>query len=772
MSETTAPVLTPRGIVAAHLPAVVAYALLTLVQLWPMVVAIDRVVPSDLGDPLLSTWTLWWNAREVPFSAGWWDGLAFFPAAGTLALSDHRVGLGLIATPILWLGGSPVLAYNVTFAATYLLSALAAYALAFTLTGNRAASFVGGLAFGFHPFRAEHLPHLELLAAYWLPIILLALHRWADSPRRRWPVLLAVALTMQALTCGYYFVYFAPLLGLWLLWFTPRGLPVRRYTTLAAALIVPLLLIAPVLAEYRHVHQRMGLARSITEIEQLSADAIGLLTAPEPLAFWNAPDSWRGPEGSLFPGLTAVLLVGIAVVLSRRDPAPSSSRVWIVGRRVLLAGVVVGLAAAALPIVRGPSALEFAGLRISVSNSYKPFSTATVLFIAWLLTSARLRQAWRQRTAFPFYVLATLAMWLFAFGPTARLLGERVLYKPPYSWLMVLPGFRDGFRAPARFAMLAAVTLSIAAAIAFWHLVQRRGWTAQAAAFAIIVAGIVVDSWIAPFRVVAAPAPLTMPSAVPADAVVLQLPVGVFEDAETMYRSMTHHRRLLNGMSGYEPPHYPILRLSLEEGRTEALSVFAGHADLAIFVPRDEAGVRLAALIRRDAGAESVAVTDRHEVLLVDRTTPRDAAVPPGLRSIRAASIASLDNPEHLSLLNDGERQSTWVTPEPQAGGEQLVADAGDVIPIAGVTLSLGRSMTAFPRGLRVEVSAGDGGWIDVWRGDMAAASVAAAIADPRDVTTVVSFPVRQARFVRLTQTGASTHPWAVSELRLLTPEN
>ena len=130
------------------------------------------------------------------------------------------------------------------------------------------------------------------------------------------------------------------------------------------------------------------------------------------------------------------------------------------------------MGAALLPIVRGPVAMELAGIRVSVSDSYKPFSTATVFFIAWVLTSTRVRQAWREQSPLPFYVLATLAMWLFALGPTARLFGERVLYKPPYSWLMLMPGFRDGFRAPARFAMLAAVTLSIAAALAFWRLAE------------------------------------------------------------------------------------------------------------------------------------------------------------------------------------------------------------------------------------------------------------------------------------------------------------
>lgn len=73
---------------------------------WPLVLHLGDRVPNDLGDPLLSTWTLWWNATNIPLSQTWWNGLAFFPARDTLTLSDHRLGLGLIATPLIWLGAS------------------------------------------------------------------------------------------------------------------------------------------------------------------------------------------------------------------------------------------------------------------------------------------------------------------------------------------------------------------------------------------------------------------------------------------------------------------------------------------------------------------------------------------------------------------------------------------------------------------------------------------------------------------------------------------
>ena len=277
---------------------------------------LDLRVPSDNGDPLLSIWTLWWNAREVPFTAAWWNGPIFYPAPDTLAFSDHRVGFTLIATPLIWSGWSPLFAYNITFLASYVLSGAAMYALAYSLTHRSDAAFLGGLAFAFHPFRADHLAHLELLSSYWLPIALLALHRWLTTMSGAWLIAATIALLMQALTCGYYFVFASVLIGLWIIWFVPTRLPVASYVALLAALVAPVLIVSPVLWHYHVSHKALGLFRSIVEIEQLSADLAGFVTAPERL-------------GTL--GVDAALAVARRRTVPRSRPASRGDRRGMVG---------------------------------------------------------------------------------------------------------------------------------------------------------------------------------------------------------------------------------------------------------------------------------------------------------------------------------------------------------------------------------------------------------------------------------------------------------
>jgi hypothetical protein len=79
--------------------ACLAYFGLTVLMFWPLVRDLRTGVPHDIGDPLLNTWILWWNAHAVPFTQGWWNGPAYWPLPDFLALSEHLVGLSVVSTP-------------------------------------------------------------------------------------------------------------------------------------------------------------------------------------------------------------------------------------------------------------------------------------------------------------------------------------------------------------------------------------------------------------------------------------------------------------------------------------------------------------------------------------------------------------------------------------------------------------------------------------------------------------------------------------------------
>jgi hypothetical protein len=753
---------------ARHLPSVAAYAAITIALTWPVAAAPGRTVAFDLGDPLLTASILWWNAQQLPFTEAWWTGTFFFPASDSLALSDHRVGISLLTTPLMWLGVSSLAAYGSMFLLTWWLSATAAYALVWPLTSNRAAAFIAGLVFGFNPFRAAHLPHLELLASYWLPVTLLALHRWLDTRRNVWLYVLAVAQLMQMLTSGYYFFFMAVLVGLWLVWFA-RGLSVREYARLGAALVVPLLLVAPVLAHYRQAHDAMGLKRSIDEIEQLSADLLSFVTVPEPLALWRSPESWSRPEGELMPGLVAVLLViAGAAVGWRRQNAVQVGRLMRIARRILIVIAAAAIGVAVLPWFVGPIAFDVAGISVTSRGQAKPLGIAFACILAWLVTSRPFIGAFTSRSIFGFYAMAVLTMWLLAMGPEGRVMGHPVLYKPPYAWLMTLPGFEDSFRAPARFAMLAVLALSVAAGVAVARLAPRLPQRARLIAAVVVAVAVLAESWIYPFPVAAAPAALEVPRDVPASAVVLEVPTGVFEDALAMFHATIHQRRTLNGMSGYVPPHYKIVTRAIAEGNLDVLGVFRPYADMAIFDRRDQAGAPRTTSLRAMADAIPLPDTSTHHVTLLPMQPAPTASATPAREEVRRFTMAT--QPPLLSSprIDDDDLETGWGSGAPQNGTETITLTLEEPRLIAGVRIDHGPHATAFGRAIAVDVSEDGRQWDTVLTVDGATTALAGALRDPLRLPVVLTFAPRRAAQVRIRQLGKSSDEWVVAELRLL----
>jgi hypothetical protein len=97
------------------------YLLFAIALTWPLVLRLGTAVPNDLGDPLLNVWILWWNATNVPLTSTWWNLPSFFPGTNALTFSEHLAGLAPISTPVYWITGNALAAYNVVFLLTFTL---------------------------------------------------------------------------------------------------------------------------------------------------------------------------------------------------------------------------------------------------------------------------------------------------------------------------------------------------------------------------------------------------------------------------------------------------------------------------------------------------------------------------------------------------------------------------------------------------------------------------------------------------------------------------
>jgi len=505
---------------------------------------IASAIPSDLGDPLLNTWILWWNTQAIPFTDAYWNAPIFAPAPYGFALSETLLGLVWLTTPLQWLGASPLVAYNVLVLVTPVLNGLSMYWLCLTLTGRRDAAVVGGLAYAFAPYHASQIAHVQTQAMFWMPVALVGLHRYWDTGRRLWLVCLAAATALNGLACGYFLLYFAVLLGLAILWLTIASGTVRKVLGVGAALAAAALVLAPLIVTYRQVRQAWNLRRPLFEIESFGADLLLLAAGHERLRLWplsNVDWDLPGREYPQYPGIviTLLLVAGAIAVLMRR-------------RAFVRAEVRLQPDTTTPP--DAPNVEEAAPVRIgSVAGLY-----ATGALLAVVL----------------------------ALGPTARIAGEPVWRPAPFAWLMALPGF-DATRVPALFGAIAALCLAVLAARAVVRLAPRP--TRATAAFVMAIGtAIVADGW-AVVPVVDGPPSIRVPLT---GDLVVELPRrDHFDDVAAMYRGMSHGRPVVNGYSGYVPPHWGWLVYDLDVGCYESLDALRrGRAlDVVIWIGTEEA---------------------------------------------------------------------------------------------------------------------------------------------------------------------------------------
>jgi hypothetical protein len=648
------------------LTVLVCFAALSIVWTWPVGAFLASRIPHDPGDPILNTYLLWWNATALPFSPGWWDPPFFFPLRGALALSEHLAGLAIISTPVQLLGGGPVLAYNISLLASYTLSAWFAYLLVLRLTKSQPAAICAGLAYGFAPFRAAQLGHLQVLASQWLPLQLLAMHAYLGEGRRRWLVVVGIAWLLQGLSNGYYLLFAPVLFALWFFWFPRWRSQPGRGLTLAGTWMASSLPFIPILLKYREVHQALGLTRGMAEILDLSATPSSFLHPPRMLAFW-APRTAYAQEDDLFPGLTIVI--------------------------VIAASVVAGLA-------RG----------------------------GW-------RSAVRLRSPFAFYVAAALVMAALAMGPGDPDAGASRWLRP-YFWLTFLPGF-DSLRVPARFAMLFALCMGVAVGFAVQHLMPIRHATRLL--FAVVVAaGISLDGWMDPMPLIAAPGRQFL-GEVPGEAVILELPVDDRAvNLTAMYRALGHRRPLVNGHSGYVPPHYWILMQAIRGGDPSPLVELARSRPLVVVVnDRLDPSRELRNLVESVPGITRAASGNAATTYLLS-AQPRRRVDPagPALQPVATAL------PRSHTLLDFGRAQT-----------------------VRTIEFPLRENYSSFPR-IGIEASMDGSAWAVVWEDWLGGLALAGALDDPQLVPIRIALPDVGARYLRI----HPTPDWLMRDLRILGP--
>jgi hypothetical protein len=557
---------------------------------------------ADLGDPLLNTAVMAWNATHVPLTRDWWNFPSFAPLSGVTAFTEHLLGAYPLASPIIWITGNAVLAYNVVLLLCFPLNAIAAYALVRELTGSAAGAFIGGLAFAFAPYQAAHLSHLQTLMAFGMPLTLLGLHRYLRTGAAGALAWFVCGWLCVLLSNAYALVFFPILAALWALWFRPRS-DWRRCVQIAVAAVLVTAPVLPLLWGY-HVRQTAyGFVRSYDEVKSFGATVTGLAGIARASLLWRAWLPNTLDEGSLFPGLAILFLGAVALKaalassLRERSPStPSASRLIRLG-----AACMVVLVAR---IWTGPFGWHFGPIPFPPFEPYQLASFAVPILVVGVALTGRFRAAWSRRDVVFFYALAAVMMWLLALGPEPMWSagsGIRALAYGPYWLLLKLPGAQS-IRVPARAWLPAVLCLAVCAGEGAARLAtyKRGSWALAALALMIVAEGWFFDP------IMPAPVPV-LRGLIPSGALVLDLPIGEGAmNADPEYLAVLGSYRVLNGYSGYQPPHFAALSRAMADRQPWALDRFRLLADLFVIV-RPNVERRITDWLETQTGIERVA---------------------------------------------------------------------------------------------------------------------------------------------------------------------
>lgn len=317
------------------------YSLLAIAMTWPLAAHLTTHISGTGGDGPNFLWRLWW----VPYAlferstSPWHTDLLFHPQGADLIFDTLAPLYGLLSYPLQALAGV-VVTYNVLLVVSLVLAAWGSYLLALHLSGDARAALVAGTVFGFSPYLLVHLwGHLNLVAAWPLPIFALCLIRALETGAARWAAT-AGALLGAASLLDYQYGVFA------LLWAVLAGLSClcaqagapglhRAWLPLAAAW---LLVFSPLLvpAVQAVASGESPVAGNPGDSAYFSADLLAF-ALPSTVRWGGTRDSTfetrefqgiGGIEGTTYLGLIPIVLLLFAV--RARDPGRSFGlRFWL-----------------------------------------------------------------------------------------------------------------------------------------------------------------------------------------------------------------------------------------------------------------------------------------------------------------------------------------------------------------------------------------------------------------------------------------------------------
>jgi hypothetical protein len=308
--------LTGRLVRHPRTAAFCLFAVLTAAHTWPLVTDPGTLSRNDNGDTVLIEWSLAWVAHQLPRDPlHLFDANIFYPAKHALAFSEHLFTLAIMGAPLLWLGASPVLVYNILLLAGFTLTGWVTSLVVQHWTDDWTAGIVAGSVMAFNAHSLTRLPHLHASHLEFLLLTLLAMDRVLRQPTTRNALLLALCFVLEALTSNYHMVFTLAAVAAAMVvrpsdWMGQRFRPVMRALLIAG--MISAVCIFPFLLPYYRARLDYGLTRPLSEVSRYAASFNDYLASAGLLHYWTwSSRFYARARTALFPG---VLPLGLAIV--------------------------------------------------------------------------------------------------------------------------------------------------------------------------------------------------------------------------------------------------------------------------------------------------------------------------------------------------------------------------------------------------------------------------------------------------------------------------
>jgi hypothetical protein len=650
------------------------------------------------ADYYLAGWILAWGARQLR-AAPWhlFDANILYPFPLPLAFAEHLLAGALLVLPVDLLAADPILDHNALVLASFVLGATGTALLVRELGGSPGAAIAAGALWAFNPLRVSQLGQAHLLATHWLPLALLALHRALRTGTRGARVAFAAALFLALAGSVYYAYFFALAVAVFLM--VHRALRCPAAPGAWSWAVVAALVAA------------LGIVPLLLPYREVSG-RLGLARDPNVAVLFSA-------VGDQYLGA----LLSPLRTLRWRYLAGHGDHPLLGLGTLLLAG---------LGLVRGARP-DRGGRRVAAA-----------------------------------YALVLVAMALVSLGPRMRL-HATLTAGLPGPWLLLatlVPGF-DALRVPYRAAAPAVLAACVLAGLGIDALVRRRG---PARAVVGLGVGLVVlaECWPPAFHLHDVPPRRPLPAAYrwlaaqPGDFPVVELPIGISDrDGWAMLRSLDHHKRIMNGHSGFSPagaytrqtlsgfPDAPSLRLLANLRVRYALLHLADLQGAA------------AGYAARGAPWVVPSFTDGDTCVLEIRGAPPPAPRPADRPLRLAGARLATSSGDDASAAVDGDLATHWVQPVVPGAEGWIDLDLGAPHVLSRLLLHLGPHYAEYPRRLQVAVSEDGERWRTIADEPIAAAPLAALLHHPDDLTVDIDLPPARARRIRIVRpTRRPGAPW------------